>query len=67
MSGESYPEPGIHSDLLRDPVRLRGEQPVDKTDVVNQKDAESHAGQAGNRGQVSIDLEEFLSGINQRY
>jgi hypothetical protein len=31
---------------LRNPVRLCSEQAVDKTDVVNEKGAESHAGEA---------------------
>jgi hypothetical protein len=35
---------------LRDPVRMCGEQPVDKADVVDKEEAESHAGEPRNRG-----------------
>ena len=42
-------------------MRLCSEQSVDKTDLVNQKDAESHAGQTRNRNHVPIDLEELNS------
>jgi hypothetical protein len=65
--GENHLDPDTHADSLRDPVRLCSKQPVDKTDVINKKDAESHAGETRNRGQSPIDLKEFLPCVNQRY
>ena len=56
--------PYTYAGLLRDPVHLRSKQPVDKTDVEREKDTESHAGKTRNHGQVPVDIEESLSGVN---